>query len=64
MVKVLAPGVDFELDTLPFMTTRQTSVFGVSGCQVTRCGYTGEDGVEVNIPKILHLQDSHSNDKS
>ena len=47
MVSVLQPGVDFDLQTLPFMTTTEGKVFGVEGCRITRCGYTGEDGVEV-----------------
>ena len=47
MASVLQPGVDFDLQNLPFMTTMSAAVFGVEGCQVTRCGYTGEDGVEV-----------------
>jgi len=51
MASVLQPGVDFDLQNLPFMTTMSAAVFGVEGCQVTRCGYTGEDGVEISIPK-------------
>jgi aminomethyltransferase len=47
MVDVLQPVVEFDLKTLPFMTTRSGSVCGFSGCRITRCGYTGEDGVEV-----------------
>ena len=49
MVKVLQPGLDFHLSELPFMTTTSTSVYGIPGCRVTRCGYTGEDGVEVGV---------------
>jgi len=51
MMSALQPGVDVDMTALPFMTTIATSVFGVKGCQVTRCGYTGEDGVEISIPK-------------
>ena len=47
MTKVLQPLVSFDLSALPFMTTRLGSVCGVQDCRVTRCGYTGEDGVEV-----------------
>lgn len=50
MVKVLQPGLDFHLSELPFMTTTSTTVYGIPGCQVTRCGYTGEDGVEISVP--------------
>lgn len=49
MVQVLQPGLEFDLKDLPFMTTRMASVFGIEHCRVTRCGYTGEDGVEISV---------------
>lgn len=38
-------GVD--VTKMLFMTGVDTSVGGMEGCRVTRCGYTGEDGYEV-----------------
>lgn len=39
-----------SLHDLYFMQTRSANVAGVDGCRITRCGYTGEDGVEISIP--------------
>ena len=50
MMSILQPHVDIPLDQLYFMTTSAATVCGVSNCRVTRCGYTGEDGVEVSVP--------------
>lgn len=60
MVKALQPGVNFDLSTLPFMTNKYTSVFGIDRCRVTRCGYTGEDGVEVSQKFIKSVSQSDS----
>ena len=47
MADVLSKGVSVDLKSLSFMSGVETTVFGVPNCRVTRCGYTGEDGVEV-----------------
>lgn len=48
--QVLQAGVAHDLRKLPFMTSAVMEVFGVAGCRVTRCGYTGEDGMEISVP--------------
>uniref|UniRef100_W5UK06 Aminomethyltransferase n=1 Tax=Ictalurus punctatus TaxID=7998 RepID=W5UK06_ICTPU len=48
--RVLQEGVCDNLSKLTFMTSVLTPVFGIQGCRVTRCGYTGEDGVEISVP--------------
>lgn len=48
--EVLQPLVNIDVNELYFMTTTVATVAGVSGCRVTRCGYTGEDGFEISIP--------------
>lgn len=49
METVLQKGVCDNLSKLYFMHSDVMEVFGVPDCRVTRCGYTGEDGVEVII---------------
>ena len=65
MVDVLQPGLDIDLSNLPFMTTCSTTVFGIAGCRVSRCGYTGEDGVEVGIltHSLIHHFETVPNSK-
>ncbi|KAM9326615.1 aminomethyltransferase, mitochondrial [Gastrophryne carolinensis] len=48
--RVLQAGLSEDLSKLTFMMGVTTSVFGIPGCRVTRCGYTGEDGVEISVP--------------
>lgn len=49
-VQALAQLTSTDLSKLYFMNTLVTEVAGVQNCRVTRCGYTGEDGVEISIP--------------
>ncbi len=47
--KILPDG--FDLEKMPFMTGVDTIIDGIEGCRITRCGYTGEDGFEIAMPK-------------
>lgn len=61
MAQVLQAGVKDDLSKLTFMTSTLTTVFDIPNCRVTRCGYTGEDGVEVGISVPLSLSLENSN---
>lgn len=50
--QVLQAGLKESLQKLKFMQTIWTSLFGFDGCRITRCGYTGEDGVEVGLAVV------------
>nr|XP_046199394.1 aminomethyltransferase, mitochondrial-like isoform X2 [Oncorhynchus gorbuscha] len=51
MAQVLQSGLTDDLSKLTFMTSTLATVFGIQGCRLTHCGYTGEDGVEISVPK-------------
>lgn len=48
-VKKLLPD-GFDLVNMAFMTGTDTTLNGIEGCRITRCGYTGEDGFEIAMP--------------
>lgn len=47
--QVLQQLVEIDLSGIEFMNTRDIEVKGIGDCQITRCGYTGEDGFEISI---------------
>ena len=58
-----AMTMDIELNKVPFMFTFYTHVFG-KPCQITRCGYTGEDGFELSLQHehVCHVADGFLSD--
>lgn len=48
VAKILPDG--FDLTSMAFMTGTDTTLDGIDGCRITRCGYTGEDGFEIAMP--------------
>ena len=48
--KILPTTGGCELSKMAFMTGVETTLDGIDGCRITRCGYTGEDGFEIAMP--------------
>ena len=47
---VLQRLVKPDLSRMNFMIAHTMDVAGIADCNVTRCGYTGEDGFEISVP--------------
>ena len=45
-----------DLSQLYFMQSQSTTVAGIENCRITRCGYTGEDGMEISVPNPHAVQ--------
>ncbi|KAF6733062.1 Aminomethyltransferase, mitochondrial [Oryzias melastigma] len=56
MSRVLQEGLKDDLNKLTFMTSTISTVFGVPDCRITRCGYTGEDGVEISVSRLRAVE--------
>lgn len=50
MMQALEGVTNVDLSKLYFMNSTLATVCDVPNCRITRCGYTGEDGVEISIP--------------
>ncbi|XP_037956335.1 aminomethyltransferase, mitochondrial-like [Teleopsis dalmanni] len=46
---------NINMDEVKFMETFNSELAGIPNCRITRCGYTGEDGIEISVPST-HVQ--------
>lgn len=48
LTSVMKNATEYDMKKLYFMNSAVMNVYGIEECRVTRCGYTGEDGIEVS----------------
>jgi hypothetical protein len=55
LTAVMKDATEYDMKQLYFMNSAVISIYGIEGCRISRCGYTGEDGVEVTVCTVFQI---------